>query len=164
MNGSSNRAFGSAGKSRRSKTPVLDLATVRKMLPLVGRIVEDIVSTQQRLNQLLPVQENLDRHRRDLVWPERQRRYAIHREVKECQAKLETALAELEMLSVQLVEPATGRVGFPTCINGRPAFFSWQPGELTVAHWHYEDEIDYRRPIPQDWEFGMPLRAKANQP
>jgi len=43
-----------------------------------------------------------------------------------------------------------GRVGFPTAVNNRPAYFSWTPGEAELEFWHFADETA-RRPIPKLW-------------
>ena len=55
----------------------MNLLTARRMLPLVQRIVADILSHQKSLERLQPEQERLDRQRRDLRWPQRQRRYQL---------------------------------------------------------------------------------------
>ena len=52
------------------------------------------------------------------------------------------ALAEMEILGVSLLDSAEGRVGFPTVVNGRKAFFSWRPGDDGVRHWHFATEGD----------------------
>ena len=69
------------------------------------------------------------------------------------------AVSELRDLGVALVDGESGRVAFPTRINGRPAVFTWQPGEDSVMFWSYEDE-ELRRPIPTEWVPGTPLRLK----
>ena len=66
------------------------------------------------------------------------------------ESNLLEAMAELEVLGVALVDPETGRVGFPTIVNERPAFFSWQPGEETLKYWHFGSEL-VRRAIPASW-------------
>jgi hypothetical protein len=126
------------------------------MLPLVQSIVSDIVTSRQAINQLTPEQERLERHRRDLVWLERQRRYQVTDEIAAAEKTLTTAVTELSGLGVNLVDAEAGEVDFPTKINGRPAAFTWRLGEQAVSHWHYQDE-DQRRPIPSDWDQGTPL-------
>src|SRR5262249_2401077 len=121
-----------------------------RMLPLVQRVVEDILTDRKTLNRLQPEQERLDRHRRDLVWLERRRRYQIHEEVAAAERHLHAALEELGMLGVALLEPDTGRVGFPTRVNDGQASFSWPPGETTLGWWHFAEETA-GRPIPSAW-------------
>jgi hypothetical protein len=150
MSNTPNRASNPAGKPRRKET-ALDLPTARQMLPLVRSIVSDIVSSRLALNKLAPEQERLDRHRRDLVWQERQRRYQLGEEIGAVEKSLAGAVGELKTLGVNLVDDEAGEVDFPTKINGRTAAFTWKLGEDRLGHWHYADE-EHRRPIPADWD------------
>ena len=159
MSNSPKRAFGSSAKSKRKEIN-LDLGTARQMLPLVRIIVRDIVAKRAALEKLQPEQENLERHRRDLVWQERERRYRIEDEIVSVERELKAAVNELNELGVAVIDFNCGHVAFPTRINGRPAVFSWQPEEDNVGYWCYEEE-DVRRPIPSDWTPGTPLRLKG---
>ena len=141
---------------------VLDLATARSMLPLVRRIVDDILQHRGALLQLGPEQERLDRQRRDLSWPQRQRRYQIHEEVALAEGHVQEAQAELAGLGLVLLDLDTGRVGFPTVVNGRHSYFSWQPGEASIYYWHFPDEAA-RRPIPQAWAKAAPGGGRAER-
>ena len=163
MSNSPNRASSNpAGKPRR-KEITLDLLTARQMLPLVRSIVSDIVTSRTALNRLTPEQERLDRHRRDLVWQERERRYQIHEEIKVAEASLTHAKTELTELGLSLLDDEAGEVDFPTKINGRTAAFNWKFGEDGVRHWHYSGE-EQRRPIPADWDQSAvsPGRYRSN--
>jgi hypothetical protein len=161
MSSTPNRAGNPAGKSRR-KELVLDLPTARQMLPLVKSIVVDIVNTRNSLTALAPEQERLDRHRRDLAWQERQRRYQVGEEISTGEKSLAAAFAELQSLGVTLVDAETGEVDFPTRINGRSAVFTWHMGEERLEHWHYTGE-ELRRPIPADWLLSsvVPSRSRG---
>ena len=150
MSSTPNRAGNPAGKPRR-KEITLDLRTTRQMLPLVKSIVADITASRSALARLVPEQDRLERHRRDLVWQERERRYQIKEEMTACERAITAAVAELGALGVRLLDDQTGAIDFPTKINGRTAAFTWKPEETAVAHWHYTDE-DQRRPIPADWD------------
>jgi len=152
MSSTPNRASNPAGKPRR-KEITLDLTTARQMLPLVRSIVSDIVTSRTALNKLAPEQERLDRHRRDLAWLERQRRYQIQDEIVATEKSLTHALGELTALGVSLLDAEAGEVDFPTKINGRPAAYNWKLGEEAVRFWHYSGE-EQRRPIPTDWDQG----------
>lgn len=151
MSSTPNRAGNSAGKPRRKDEPTLDLPTARQMLPLVRSIVSDIVTSRQTLTRLTPEQERLERHRRDLVWQERQRRYQVAEEIKVAETSFTAASAELTALGVGLVDADAGEIDFPTRINGRPAAYCWKHGEAGIAFWHYTGE-GQRRAIPADWD------------
>src|SRR5580698_9741135 len=150
MSNTPNRATNPAGKPRK-KDIALDLPTAQQMLPLVKSIVADIVTSRQAITKLTPEQERLERHRRDLVWLERQRRYQVKDEIAAAEKHITSALSELTDLGVNLVDDEAGEIDFPTKINGRSAAFTWKLGEDTLRNWHYNGE-EQLRPIPKDWD------------
>jgi len=150
MSGSAeNMAHGASEKSSRHEV-VVNLATANRMLSLLRPVIDDLLSGQKHLAELQPEQDRLDRQRRSLSWPERARRYQLREEVTAIEQDLLDTLAELEVLGVELIDPDEGRVGIPTLVNDRAAFFSWRPGEETVRFWHFAGEVS-RRPIPPSW-------------
>jgi hypothetical protein len=150
MNGSTeNTAFG-ASESPEPRETAMSLDAARDMLPLVQHIVADILRHQSILVRLQPEQDRLDRHRRDLAWPERKRRYQIREELALADRELQATLAELVALGVSLLDSDMGRVGFPTIVNDRRAYFSWKPGDDGIRTWHFADETASRT-IPASW-------------
>jgi len=150
MNGSTGNTASNAPERPERRDTVMSLVTARRMLPLVERVVRDILDQQIILDRLNPEQDRLDRHRRDLVWLERQRRYQIREEVAVAEKHMRGALDELQGLGLALLDADTGRIGFPTIVNDRRAFFSWQPGEENIRSWHFVEEGTCR-PIPASW-------------
>jgi hypothetical protein len=150
MNGSRGNAASDAPEKPARREIVLNLTTARRMLPLVQRVVEDILLSQRDLIRLQPEQDRLDRNRRTLAWPDRQRRYQLREEIAAAERHLTDAVEELEALGLVLLDNDRGRIGFPTLVNNRAAFFSWQPGEEAVTTWHFAEETT-RRPIPASW-------------
>ena len=144
-----NTTFDKSNK-RHNHNQVMNLTTAYKMLPLVSRIVGDILNHQCRLDVLRPEQARLDRHKRDLVWQERERRYAVQEEISQLGKDLQAHFSELEVLGVALEESEVGRVGFPTLVNDRPAFFTWKLGDDSILNWHFLGEKRYRV-IPKSW-------------
>ena len=112
---------------------VLTWGASHAMLPLVGRIVADIMHGHDRLAQLRPEQECLDSQRQTLDWPQRSRRYQVQEEITAVEKELRQAYSELEVLGVAVLHGPSGLVGFPTIVNDRRAFFSWRPGEDDVV-------------------------------
>lgn len=163
MSNTPNRAGNPAGKPRRKDEAALDLPTARQMLPLVRSIISDIVTSREALSRLVPERDRLDRHRRDLVWQERQRRYQVAEEIRTAENQFSAAEAELSALGVGLVDAEAGEVDFPTRINGRPAAFCWKYGEDALAHWHYTGD-GQRRTIPTDWDqqAATPVRFRGS--
>jgi len=157
MNGSTENRARDASEKPERRPAVLNLATARRMLPLVQRVVNDVMHYQRRLAQLWPEQQRLDQQRRTLAWPERCRRYQIREDVAVAERGLQEALAELTGLAVVLLDPAVGRVGFPTVVDHRQAFFSWQLGEEALNYWHFPEDAAFRL-IPASWAKAANMR------
>jgi hypothetical protein len=150
MNGfTGNRAQGSQGRSG-APDRALTWNASAEMLPLVGRIAQEVLGYQQRLQRLRPEYAALERNRQELDWPRRARRYELQEEIVRVEAELRQAETELEALGVTVLDRSRGLVGFPTIVNDRRAFFSWQPGEERLAFWSYADDRQ-RRPVPEEW-------------
>lgn len=160
MNGSKGYRASDAGEKPDRGEVVLSLKTVQRMLPLVQRIVEDFLKGQKAMERLLPEEEILDRKKRTLDWPERQRRYRLKDELASVECSLQGAREELDGLGVVMLDSDLGRVGFPTMVNNRKAFFSWQPGEETLHSWHFAEET-MCRPIPPAWLKEIGVSAKS---
>src|SRR5687768_16991524 len=108
---------------------VLNLRTVHKMLPLVQRIIGEILQRHRELGRLNPKQDRLERLKRELSWQQRKERYLLQEEIGVHDRGITDALDELQSLGVVLLDPAEGQVGFPTLVNNRPAYFTWRPGD-----------------------------------
>jgi hypothetical protein len=141
----------SAPEKPERKEVVLTLTTARNMLPLMRMIVGDYLAAQQTIYRMQPEHDRLVRHRTDLSWPERSRRYYLQDELATQESNVKAALGELEELGVALLDPDLGWVGFPTIVNKRKAYFVWRPGESSLRHWQYIGEGTLR-PIPASWD------------
>jgi hypothetical protein len=154
-----NRTSGAFEKSR-GPSATFTWQKAQRMLPLVRHIVGDVVQLQQQLARMQTEKEHLDENRRSLAWPGRSRRYHLQEEIAAAEQNLRVVLGELEGLGVVLVAADEGRIGFPTQVNNRPAFFSWRPGDETLAHWHFADD-ETRQPIPESWTKNEPRRRAS---
>src|SRR5262245_38965820 len=155
-----NRASGASEQSGAPGT-ILTWHASRAMLPLVGRIAVDVQRHHRRLLQLRPELASLERNRKALTWPERSRRYHLEDEVARVEADLRAATAELDALGVALLDAGPGMVGFPTLVNERRSYFSWQPGEETIAWWNYASDRQ-RRPVPEEWTV-LPRESRSRR-
>src|SRR5215471_2060531 len=145
MNGSTENQTSGASDQDGGRDVVLTWTTSHRMLPLVQRIIDDIINRRRELARLAPEKRQLDRLRRSLAWPERARRYRLQEEINSLERELDDECAELEVLGVVLLDADRGQVGFPTLVNNRRAFFSWRPGEEELHSWHFAGE-NLRRP------------------
>ena len=162
MSGSTeNRTSGAFEKSGGPSTTFTWQAAQRR-LPLVRHIVNELVQLQQRLAHMQAEKDHLDENRRALAWPARSRRSQLEEEIAAVDQNRRGVLSELEGLGVVLVAADEGRVGFPTQVNNRPAFFSWRPGDEGLLHWHFADDPT-RQPIPESWTRNEPRRRGASR-
>lgn len=150
MNGSTENTARNLSDKPGSGDRLVNLGTARRMVPLVRRIVRDILESQHLLCRFRCEQEQLDQRKRTLIWNDRARRYQLRDDIAGLEQELQLALGELTLLGVALLDIDEGRVGFPTLVNNRNAYFSWRVGEETVGHWHFDGET-VRRPIPMSW-------------
>ena len=160
MNNPKGNAAPNASGRPKSRTVSLTLSISRLMLPLVQRIVQDIVDGTRKLAILTPQLSELDRNRRALHWTDRQRRYQIRESLEAEKDNLREARAELNALGVGCVDEAAGLVIFPTEVDRKRAYFSWQLGEDNIRFWHFTGESTRRR-IPPHWATEEPSATKA---
>lgn len=132
-----NKNTAGADERAEPKEPTISLTRARKMIPLVNQIVGDIQGRWNHLSDLETEQVDLDRRRRELAWPQRQRRYVVTEEINREQQGLQDAVGELEQLNVVLVDPMQGEVAFPTSLNGRKGYYIYRAGQKDVGWWCY---------------------------
>ncbi len=107
-----------------------------RTLPLVRRIVEDVVREHKRWEEAI-VELDLvaSMTRADApdprVVPLERRAQAIARDIDAFQA-------ELESLGIQLKDRRIGLIDFPSEMDGRPVLLCWRLGEESVQFWHDE--------------------------
>ena len=108
-----------------------------RTLPLVRRIVEDIVGQyrrwQDRVRELELLSASSQAEQQDA------RREELEREAQQLAAEIESFVAELTELGVEFKGFDLGLVDFPGEIGGRPIYLCWRLGEPEVMFWH---EID----------------------
>jgi len=160
MNNQKGNAAPNASGRPKSRTVSLTLSISRLMLPLVQRIIQDITDSTKKITLLTPELSELDRHRRALDWTDRQRRYRTRDSIEREKDNLREARAELNSLGVGCVDEAAGLVIFPTEVDRRRAYFSWQLGEDNIRFWHFAGETSRRR-IPPHWATEEPSATKA---
>ena len=108
-----------------------------RTLPLVSRIVQDIVTQyarwQERVREyeILKITERLDS-------PD-PRAATLEREVHGLATEIDRYIQELQELGVEFKGAELGLVDFPGMLAGRRVYLCWRLGEPSVQHWH---EID----------------------
>lgn len=107
-----------------------------RTLPLVRRIVEDIVREHERWQAAVARLDLLVTTSADTV---DLRIVALEREVQTIARDIDTFQGELEALDIQLRDRRIGLVDFPTELDGRRVLLCWRLGEDSVQYWHDED-------------------------
>ena len=108
-----------------------------RTLPLVRKIVEDIVREQRRW-QDATVELDLMSAGTLAELPD-PRVVALERRIQKIARDVETFQAELESLGIQLKDRRIGLIDFPSELDGRPMLLCWQLGEPSIQFWHDPD-------------------------
>ncbi len=115
-----------------------------RTLPLVRRIVQDIVDHYARWQELVKSLDVLAAAPApDTVMIDR-----LQRDIQAAARGIDAFVRELNDLGVEMKGFDIGLVDFPGEIDGRPVYLCWRLGETAVAHWHERDAgFDSRRPL-----------------
>lgn len=120
-------------KTLEKKDKLFSLDQANLTLPLVSRIVRDIVRAHEEADDLRrranqQVSSGRTESAESLQDSIQQRVYEI-REYK----------AELESVGCILKDPASGLVDFPSRLEGRVVYLCWKLGEPEISSWHEVD-------------------------
>ena len=108
-----------------------------RMLPLVRRIVEDIVQDYARWREQVGVLEVVAAGRRGDAPPNEAEK--VEQDTQRLAADIERYVQELRKLGVDFKGFDEGLVDFPSEIDGRAVYLCWKLGEEAVEHWHPVD-------------------------
>jgi hypothetical protein len=108
-----------------------------KTLPLVRRIVEDVVR-QHRLwrEKILELDLAASSSRAD---DSRFRAQQLEAEAQNLAQEIDGYQRELEQLGIQLKDRRIGLVDFPSEMGGKSVLLCWRLGETEIQFWHDED-------------------------
>ena len=123
--------------TRKQDVRFFTVEEANRTLPLVSRIMADIVEENERLQELLPaLKEVRARVRRSpAAVPELE---GLRQEVATISARLESYLAELHQIGCVFKGPQ-GLVDFYALRDGKPVFLCWRHGEDEIRYWHELD-------------------------
>ena len=108
-----------------------------RTLPLVRRIIEDVVREHRRWQEAIVELDLLvSGVRADLPDP---RAVALEREIQGIARDIDQFQAELESLGIQLKDRRIGLIDFPSEMDGRHVLLCWRLGEASVQFWHDEN-------------------------
>lgn len=108
-----------------------------RTLPLVRRIIEDVVREHRRWQEAIVELDLLvSGVRADLPDP---RAVELEREIQGIARDIDQFQAELESLGIQLKDRRIGLIDFPSEMDGRRVLLCWRLGEASVQFWHDEN-------------------------
>jgi hypothetical protein len=118
-----------------AKIRVFTVERANSALPLVRRIVQDIVAEHPRWKDLIARYELAAAGARP-DWGESPEQAALHREIDQVAQHINGFVDELAEVGCLLKGFEQGLVDFYAEHEGRLVFLCWQLGETAVGHWH----------------------------
>ena len=116
--------------------PLFTVDHANRTLPLVRRIVEDVVREHRRWQEAIVELDLLvSGVRADLPDP---RAAALEKEIQSIAKEIDLFQAELDALGIQLKDRRIGLIDFPSELDGRRVLLCWRLGESSVQFWHDE--------------------------
>jgi hypothetical protein len=116
---------------------VFTVEQANRTLPLVRKIVEDVVQQHRRWREaILELDLVASSIRAD---DPSERASALERAVQALAREIDGYKRELEELGIQLKDPRLGLVDFPSEMAGRNVLLCWRLGEPEVQFWHEVD-------------------------
>jgi hypothetical protein len=135
------------------RTKQFTAASANRTLPLVRMIVSDIVELYREVADRRERLAAMERRRANAPVregdPYREEVEQVQRVLEQDEQRLQAFVAELHELGVELKDPVSGLVDFPTSMNGHTAYLCWKLGEAEVGFWHGTDTgFAGRQPLP----------------
>ncbi|MCH2180295.1 MAG: DUF2203 domain-containing protein [Mariniblastus sp.] len=111
--------------------------TANAMLPLVKRIVADMLRLQKTVQRQRERLSVIDQLQDTTDQPEYQEELAdIRGSMQGEEQQLEACVRELNALGVEPQMPFDGSVDFPAVLNRRAVCLCWHPDDAGVEYWH----------------------------
>ena len=125
------------------------LSEANRTLPLVKRIVADLVSLHPQWRDLVSKYEVVAAGARP-DWGESTDQLALRGRIEDIARQINGYLEELAQIGCVFKGFDIGLVDFYGKLQGRDVFWCWKQGEERIEHWH-ELETGYagRQPVPE---------------
>lgn len=125
------------------------LAEANRTLPLVRRVVADIMAAYPAWKDLVAQYELIAAHARP-EWGESPEQLSLKAEIDAVAVKINGFLQELEQVGCEFKGFDEGLVDFHGRLEEREILWCWKIGEERIAHWHELDAgFAGRQPIPE---------------
>lgn len=121
-------------------------STATKMLPLVRRIVKDLVALNQSIEAQREQLSGVDDLPETIDQPDyREELSDVRRSLADDELQFAACLDELASLGLQAHLPIDGSIDFPAMMNRRRVCLCWNPEDKEVMHWHEIGEAKENR-------------------
>ncbi|HXE84174.1 MAG TPA: DUF2203 domain-containing protein [Gemmatimonadales bacterium] len=125
------------------------LAEANRTLPLVKRIVQDIMVVYPQWKDLVAQYELVASKARP-EWGESQEQLDLKNQIDAMAAKINDFLGELEQIGCEFKGFDEGLVDFHGYLEEREILWCWKSGEERITHWHELDAgFAGRQPLPE---------------
>lgn len=125
------------------------LAEANRTLPLVRRVVEDIMSVYPAWKDLVARYELVAAKARP-DWGESKEQLDLKADIDAAAGKINGFLKELEQVGCEFKGFDEGLVDFHGRLEAREILWCWKQGEDRISHWHELDAgFAGRQPIPE---------------
>ena len=118
-----------------SDVTIFTVEKANRALPLVRRIVDDIVTEHPQWKDLVARYELAAAGAR-LEWGESPEMLGLQKQIDRIAARIDGYVAELEQVGCVLKGFEQGLVDFYGTHEGRTVCLCWRQGEDAVSHWH----------------------------
>jgi hypothetical protein len=102
-------------------------------LPLVRRIVQDIVTQYRAWNEKL---NEIDLVAASGRASDNETASRLETEAQSLAREIEAFRRELTDLGIEMKDPGIGLIDFPSTMGSRPIYLCWRLGESEVGFWH----------------------------
>ena len=131
---------------------VFTIEEATRTLPLVRRVVRDIVEANSRIERLHAVRQGKGRLDSGGVGLEGDvsvnDNSAIDSRIEDQVRAIDDCLREFDAIGCECKDFRLGLVDFPAMLDGRVVYLCWKLGESEVAHWHEVDGgFSGRKPV-----------------
>ncbi len=109
---------------------VFSLSAAQRALPLVRRVIQDVVTEYAAMIETQELLEGVQRH--GCV----SRIQSLQQRLTQCSQRLREYARELDDVGVELRDYARGAVDFPCSYRGRRLVLTWQLGQEAIENWY----------------------------
>jgi hypothetical protein len=125
------------------------LAEANRTLPLVKRVVQDIMSVYPEWKDLVSRYELVASQARP-EWGESKEQLDLKAQIDAVARKINSYLGELEQIGCEFKGFDDGLVDFHGRLDEREILWCWKSGEDRITHWHELDSgFGGRQPLPE---------------